>query len=346
VPDAAQFNLKLLRQFKLWMAAQKYHRRTQDGYKYTIQSFCAFLGNKSAVKVRYVDILEYLAAVSPSRTLSTIRSHLHILRVFYDFLDFGGLITEHSPRMVLMRAIRRKVPTVLSERQVFRLIAAARNCRDRLIAELLYATGCRPCELGRIKFEDIDFDGRKIRVIGKGKARFVLFGLPAKRAILAYLKGRKTGYLLDDGIPKQNGFICPAKKSWMLHWRTYSGPHQYIKHSHYIPVSRRASRQEARALLRKLTKNVDLSRPLTRTPKGTECVRDAVKWMAARARMPWITPSMLRHSFATHLLDHDAHLRTVQDLMGHCTLRSTEIYTHVSTAHLMKSYKRCHPRGR
>jgi len=349
MPDSAQFNLELVRRFNLWLIAQKYQHSTQQYYKHTAEHFSAFLGNKSATTVTYVDILEYLAALAQrGQSLHGLRHYLHGLRIFYDFLDFGGLITEHAPRMVRLKAVRAKVPVVINERQVIRLIAAAQTPRDRLIVELLYATGCRGSEIGRIKVEDIDFDGHKIRVIGKAnKPRFVLFGTPAKRAIRAYLKGRQSGYLIDDAIPQQKGSVIPAwNGAWTLAWRVYSGPHRYKHYRHYIPVRYKASRREARAMLRKLTKDVDLSRPTTSTPKTASCIWDAVKAMAARAGMPWICPQTLRHTFATHLLDHNANLRVIQHLMGHASGRTTEIYTHVSRVDLRKPYDRCHPRAR
>lgn len=350
MPDTPQFNLELVRRFNLWLMAQKYRPYTEEYYKYTARHFSAFLGNKSATKVTYVDVLEYLAALAQEgKSIYTLHHYLHGLRIFYDFLDFGGLIAQHAPRMVRMKAIRPKVPAVINEKQMVRLIAAAKTPRDRLIAELLYATGCRGGELGRIKVEDIDFDGHKIRVLGKGnKPRFVLFGTPAKRAIRAYLKGRQSGYLIEDGMRKQKGTVAPSGYggAWALSWRVYSAPHRYKQYQHYIPAKDKASRREACALLKKLTKDVDLSRPPRSTPKTPSCIWDAVKGMAARAGMPWICPQIIRHTFATHLLDHNANLRVIQHLMGHNSGRTTEIYTHVSRVDLRKPYDHCHPRAK
>ena len=71
-----------------------------------------------------------------------------------------------------------------------------------------------------------------------------------------------------------------------------------------------------------------------------------IKTYAAQAGVPDISPHTLRHSFGTHLMQHGADSRSVQALLGHADISTTEIYTHITDLHMRKAYDRFHPRAR
>lgn len=85
-----------------------------------------------------------------------------------------------------------------------------------------------------------------------------------------------------------------------------------------------------------------LDRP---SPLDTKTIRNVVRTMGLSADLGRVNPHVLRHSFATHMLDGGADIRVIQELLGHRSIRTTQIYTHVSRAKLLAVFDHCHPRG-
>jgi site-specific recombinase XerD len=94
-----------------------------------------------------------------------------------------------------------------------------------------------------------------------------------------------------------------------------------------------------------MTRSLRLRRPIGLRPLRPDSICQAVRVIGVRAGIK-VTPYTLRHSFATHLLDHGADIRVIQELLGHSRLNSTQVYTQVSKVKLVDTFLRCHPRGR
>src|SRR5262249_438455 len=146
----------------------------------------------------------------------------HALRIFYDFLAMGNLVIWSPPRMIKLRTPPPYVPNVLTERQVSRLMRAARNPHERAILEVIYGTGCRTGEILSMRVEDVDFRAKRIRVTGKTGERFVYFTGQTAQALHKYIGKRTAGYL----FVKSYGFqrIRPrasACGAWRFRWKRY-----------------------------------------------------------------------------------------------------------------------------
>lgn len=88
------------------------------------------------------------------------------------------------------------------------------------------------------------------------------------------------------------------------------------------------------------------ARPADPRPVSPRVIQLRLKRYLARVGLdPDLTPHKLRHSYATHMLDNGADLRSVQELLGHANLVTTEVYTHVSTERLKRAYLKAHPRA-
>ncbi|MBS1867135.1 MAG: tyrosine-type recombinase/integrase, partial [Acidobacteria bacterium] len=333
-------NHQIAEKFNEWLVCQRYSLATLTTYRRVTQEFIRFWGTERLSKVTHLDVRQFLIEMS-RRDLSADIVHRYLwgLRCFFDFLCLNGLIDEVAPRLIRPRPAKRPFARSLSEKNIRRLIAATKNKRDRAIVELLYATGCRVGELLAIQMEDIDFKHLTIRVKGKGSERRVIFGHKAKLALLSYLRGRSSGKLFENVSRVQNGSISLNKNLWSGYWLDYSRGKPRIKRISlgHAPMSR----QKAWKRFKGAVPNPDIGH---RRVKAHGLTRSSV-WRTIldaghRAGLGKVTTHMLRHSFATHLLDRGADVRVVQELLGHSSLATTQGYAHVSARAVAPTYRR------
>lgn len=239
-----------------------------------------------------------MAGAGLSRT--TLARRGAAVRAFYLWAHKAGHI-EHNPALRLASArAASTIPAVMSPADVMTLLTVAESrcddgdpmhLRDWAAAELLYATGMRVGELAGVDFADVDLDERLVRVLGKGnKERMVPFGVPAARAVRAWLA---------DGRP---ALVSGETDSALL-------------------LGRRGGRA------------------------GQRQIREAIHDLCRAAGVAEVAPHALRHSAATHLLTGGSDLRSVQEVLGHASLNTTQRYTHVSAERLRATYQLAHPRA-
>jgi integrase/recombinase XerD len=335
-------NVHMVRKFCEWMTGQEFHPHTQRIYGKVAYGLCGYLGSKLFKRVTPLDIADFVtASIQPFPTADRFRTRLTALRCLFEFLYIGGAVDTIAPRFVRTRTPIIRVPRTLTQAQVRSLISASETTRDRAILEFLYATGCRPIEVVQTRIEDIDLRQRFVRVFSKRRERLVHFGVPAARALVRYLRDRKSGPLFVDCNQQQHGHLAREGDNWNARWTEYPNRKNRAKCIGKVGAMPRAvAQRKARAFLRTL----DLSRP--RHAIGPCRLADIVRQVGERAGLGRVVPRMLRHAFATHLLERGADIRAIQHLLGHTLLTSTQVYTRVADTHSLNQFRRFHPRAR
>src|SRR5574337_2092452 len=275
---------------------------TRRAYRGDLRSLFAFLDGRDLDGLSLPVLRAWLAAAAGAGAArTTLARRTSAVKAFTAWAARRGLLSfDPGARLQLPKA-RRTLPAVLRRDQALDAMAAAKSgaqqgdplaLRDRLIVELLYATGIRVGELCGLDTDDVDTERRVLRVLGKGnKQRTVPFGEPAVDALRSWLA---------DGRPR----LAAAA----------SGPALLLG-----ARGRRLDPRQARTVVHQTVAAVD----------GT----------------PDIGPHGLRHSAATHLLEGGADLRIVQELLGHSSLATTQLYTHVTVARLRAVHDQAHPRA-
>lgn len=333
-------NLESVNRFVKWLELQKYAHSTTKRYGSIAKKLCVYSGNIALARATPIVIGDFLTTGLPSTwSDARIYDQLAALRCFFDFLYFGGMVDNVAPRFLRPRPRAKKLPQTLTQAQVKKLIKTAATPRDKALVEMLYATGCRTSEITKMRVESIDFRRRCVRVRAKRKERVVYFGASAALAIRRYVKRRKTGYLFQRIFPSQRGFITNNGIAWQGYWRDYSqdkpsgvAQKKYLG-AYHVPRSTIYSR------FKKLLVGADLGRPRLDEPLTVSSIGRMVKEIGKRAKLGDVRPKILRHSFATHMLERGADIAAIQELLGHTYVSSTQVYTHISSPQIIANYR-------
>ena len=279
----------------------KYNKNYSDNtiinYSNDIKEYLEYLDREclKLYEVEYSDIrflLEYYHSLG-LKNLS-IRRKISSLKGFYKYLCRNNLCSDNPFIYVTLPKKEKKLPQFLNYNEMIDIfdsieIVDVFSLRDRLIMELLYATGVRVSELVNIKLEDINLNRRSINVFGKGrKERIVFFNKVCFDLLERFIKESKD-----------------------------------IRHDNYLIINHNGNGITARGIRVIMDKVI----------RNTSIIKN-------------VHPHTLRHTFATHLLNNGCDLLTVQELLGHASISTTGIYTHVTTEHIKEVYYKTHPRSR
>ena len=321
-----------LERFLRGLDARDASEHTRRSYNSTIGAYLDWLAARGADwrAPSRADLRAYLAHLGGRCARSSVAQRLAAIRSFHRYAAREGLAAGDPWGAIATPRLPRRLPRVLELDQVERLLAAvdaelaaadlvapnridlatALALRDRALVETAYAAGLRISELASADLASLELRRGEIRVLGKGrKERIGLIGRPARAALAAYL---------EDGRP-------------ILVARGASGP---------------VGASGSGGALGRDDEPVEIFLNHLGRPLGVRGLRYRLDLLRRRAGLPdGVSPHTLRHSFATHLLDGGADLRVVQELLGHESLATTQVYTHVSPARLRAAYRGAHPRA-
>jgi site-specific recombinase XerD len=299
--------------------------KTRRAYAIDSGQFAAWASTRgllpATVDVR--GLRRYVASLSErGQSPATIARKLASLRALLRVQMELGDRAENPAELLSSPKRPQRLPRVLRPAEVAMLLdgipaATPLELRDRALFELAYASGLRAEELVTLDLESVDFDGETVRVEGKGdKTRLVPVGEHALAAIERYLaRGRPPLAAPASALENSPQRILASGEAAIL------------------------ASAEGALFLSKSGRRL-----------GTSDVRRRLRTWArsAMARAPALAdahPHALRHSFATHLLEGGADLRAIQELLGHATISTTQVYTRVESARLRSAYARAHPRA-
>ena len=349
----AELNRRLIEKYLSYLGMQGSPRNTVVTYAHALRSFAAFLDGRGVgiLGVQHSDLLIYLATFE-GRGLSkqTQALHVHAFRSFQKFVRLVGLPCSSAFRNLRLPKTPKRIAHSHSVQEIERLIAASHTPFERALIEVGFATGCRISELQAMRADEINWANRSLRVKGKvGKERIVFFGAPADKALRDLLHGRTEGFLFRREHTASLSTARPNKTIPTNYWRCTwteldrsSGVR--VPHSRWIGNTKKMKRAQAQRIVEKFSRGVSSDANTVDRPQTIRNLCRIITTIGARAGMKtW--PHLLRHSFATALMNHGAPIRELQELLGHSSVSTTALYLHAAPEDLIRVHRQFHPRN-
>ncbi len=265
---------------------------TYRAYVGDIRHFISFITERQVSFPDRLMVRSYMLNLRTRYSRTSVNRKLSAIKGFFDFVMHSVELPMNPFGHVRSLKHREHLPQFLSHDEVFDLIDAVLDSRDRAILELLYSTGIRVGEAETMKCCDVDMQKGFIMVTGKGsKQRYVPVGERALSAISSYLGTRG----INDSIYCTEPLFLNSRGN---------------------PLKSRSIR------------------------------RVIYQWALQASLARHVSPHVIRHTFASHMLDAGADLRSIQEMLGHASLSTTQRYTHLSVDKLMDVYDKAHPRAK
>ena len=297
------------------LVVRKYSPRTVKSYQEDIDKFCEFIYHEG-VMIDDVDVIcirNFLTEeLNQGISKRSCKRRLSSLKHFYKYMVNVGYIKDNPFVFISAPKVETRYPHALYKEQIEELFK--RNAertdelalRDQAILYLLYYSGIRAQELVTLPIQSVYLRERAIRVLGKGnKERIVPFSQDCQKVLKKY-------------IDKERPILVQK---------------------HIELERRKPQEQKSDDLLSPLFFNANGGQLTTR---GLEYILDAIEEKIGL--FVGLHPHILRHSFATHLLENGADLRVIQELLGHESINATQVYTHVTEEAMKETYMLAHPR--
>jgi integron integrase len=309
-PPISRPGSPLLADLRSALRLRHYSSRTVEAYAGWVRRFVRFHGTRHPGELGEAHVVQFLTWLAEERRVAAATQTQAASAILFLYRDVLRLPLGRLEPLVRARQPRR-VPVVLTREEV-RLVLAALDGTPRLVAGLLYGSGLRLLEALRLRVKDVDFGAGELVVRrGKGgKDRVTMLPEVSRRPLAEHLQRVRARHQRDlalgagcAALPDALGRKLPgAGRAWTWQW--------------VFPAARLGVVDELGGRGRHHLHKSVIQRAMHAAVRRTGITKRA-------------TCHSLRHSFATHLLEDGYDIRTVQELLGHASVTTTMVYTHV-----------------